>query len=241
MNKKQILEAIKIVRKNLKKRNFIQSFDLIVNLQGLNLKKPEENVNAFIVFEKKGKKTKIAALVGPELVNKAKEVCEVVIPLEDFSKYSDKKQIKKIAKDIDFFIAQADIMPKIAASFGKILGPMGKMPNPKAGCVVPKAIPSLKPIVEKLANTIRLQTKNEQSVKCVVGLENMKDEEIVDNILKVYDYLVSHLPQEKNNIKNVFLKLTMGKSVIIGEDKNVKKAIPIEKVEKVEENISSSK
>lgn len=230
MNKEQVLEAVKRARENSKKRKFNQSFDLIINLKNLNLKKPEENLNAFVVLKKKGKKCKIGALVGPELVNKAKEVCDTVISVEEFPKYATK--IKKLAKKIDFFIAQADLMPKIAGSFGKTLGQMGKMPNPKAGCVVPKAIPSLKPVVDKLSNTVRLQTKNEQIVKSLVGVESMTDEEISSNIIQIYDYLSQNLPQDKNNISNAFLKLTMGKSVIIGEEikKTIKK--PAEKSEK---------
>lgn len=223
MDKNQILNALKLARKNSKKRKFDQSVDLIVNLKGLNLKKPEENVNDFLILKKKGKKCTFGCLIGSELVNKAKEVCDVVISVNDFPAYTDK--IKKLAKGIDFFIAQADLMPKVAANFGKILGPMGKMPNPKAGCVVPKTIPLLKPVIEKLSNTVRLQTKSEQIVKCIVGVESMNDEEIADNVIQIYDYLITHLPQEKNNIKSLFLKLTMGKSVLIGgENGNKDKA-----------------
>ena len=40
----------------------------------------------------------------------------------------------------------------------------------------------------------------------------MKDEDIADNAYNVYEQLIHHLPNEKHNIKSVFLKLTMGKS-----------------------------
>ncbi|MBU4501171.1 MAG: 50S ribosomal protein L1, partial [Nanoarchaeota archaeon] len=68
MNKKDILNAIKNAREASKKRKFSQTFDLVVNLHKLNLKKPEENVNAFVVLPQgKGKKVKVCALVDKEL------------------------------------------------------------------------------------------------------------------------------------------------------------------------------
>ena len=41
----------------------------------------------------------------------------------------------------------------------------------------------------------------------------MKDEEIIDNIMTVYDALLSHLPAHLNNYKKGFLKLTMSSAV----------------------------
>ena len=216
MNDKEVLEALEKLRKISKKRNFNQSIDIVITLKNLNLKKPEENINTFISLpHSKGKKARICALVGKELAPKAKEVCDNIILKEDFSKY-DKKAIKKLAKDIDFFIAQADIIGAIATAFGKILGPIGKMPNPKAGCIIPPGIADLKPLITQLDKTIKLETKNELAVKTVVGSENMKDEEIKDNIIAVYNSLLHSLPQEQNNVKDVLIKFTMSKSIKIG-------------------------
>lgn len=216
MDKNKLLEVVKKAR-NVKKK-FKQKFDLVVNLRNLNLKKPEENVNSFLTLPYyPGKKIKTCALIADELSTKAKAVCDEVIHKNDFDKYKDKKAIKKFAKKCDYVIAQANLMVDIAKVFGKVLGPMGKMPNPKSGCVVPPTA-ELKPLVEKLNKTARLQTKNELIIKVLVGNEDMKDEEIVENILFLYNQLLHLLPQEKNNVRNVFLKLTMGKPV---EVKNV--------------------
>jgi ribosomal protein L1 len=46
----------------------------------------------------------------------------------------------------------------------------------------------------------------------------MKDEDIAENILSFYNTILSLLPQEKNNIKNIFLKLTMSKPLLIGDE-----------------------
>jgi large subunit ribosomal protein L1 len=217
MNKNNILNIIKKVRENSKKRKFNQTFDLIINLKNLNLKKPEENINSFITLPYgRGKKVKVCGLVGLELGNKAKDVCDKVILKDEFEKL-DKKDIKSLAREYNFFIAQVNLMPDIAKHFGKILGSRGKMPSPKAGCVVPINA-ELKPLYEKLQKIVKVETKNEPIVKLAIGNESMKDEEIAENILNFYDTILSLLPQEKNNIKNVFLKLTMGKPILIGDE-----------------------
>ena len=216
MDKNKLIEIIKKTRNT--KRNFKQKFDLIINLKNLNLKKPEENINTFLVLPYRiGKKIKTCIFVDDQLVNKAKNVCDEVIHKDDFSKYKDKKVIKKLAQKYDYFIAQANLMADVASVFGKVLGPKNKMPNPKAGCVVPP-VTELKPLIEKLNKTIKLQTKNELIIKAIVGSEDMKDEEIAENVLFLYNQLLHLLPQEKNNVKNIFIKLTMGKPV---EIKNV--------------------
>ncbi len=222
MNKEDILNTIKSVRDNSPKRKFTQGFDLIINLKDIDIKREDQKVNTFLILPcSLGKKVKTTALVGQELIAKAK-VCDKTVVLDDFKK-QDKKAIKKLAEETDYFIAQANIMPQVAATFGKILGPRGKMPNPKAGCVVPPIIPDLKPTVEKLQKTIKLETKNEPTLKVRIGSESSKDEEIAENILSVYNNILTALPQEKNNIKNMVLKLTMGKPFIIQSKEKEKK------------------
>jgi len=213
MDKKTILEALKKLREKSKKRNFLQSVDLIINLKDLDLKKPEEQIDFFATLHHPtGKKRKVCALVGPELFEEAKANCDKVILSEEFDKYSkDKKLIKKLASEFDFFIAQANIMPKVAAVFGKVLGSRGKMPNPKAGCVVPPKT-SLKPLYEKLQSTIKISAKTSPMVQIFVGKENLKDEDIADNILDCLSQLEAKLPKGKNNIKNIFVKFTMSPS-----------------------------
>jgi large subunit ribosomal protein L1 len=218
MDRKSLIEALKQARTNSPKRNFKQSFDFIVNLRGLDLKKPEQQIEFFMTLKHaKAKKTKVCALVGAELVDEAKTVCDFTIVQDDFQKYAqDKKATKKLAEQYDYFIAQANIMPKVAAAFGRVLGPRGKMPNPKSGCIVPPKF-NLKPLYEKLQNTIKISAKTSLIVQTVVGSEDRKDDEIADNILAIYDQVVHHLPNDKNNIKSMYVKMTMGKAVDIGE------------------------
>jgi len=184
----------------------------------------------------KGKKTKVCALVGPELSAQAKEVCDFVVEHDDFPKYAkDKKLIKKLANGYDFFIAQANLMAEVAKTFGRVFGPKGKMPNPKAGCVVPPTA-NLKPLYEKLQTTVRISAKTTPSIQVIVGNEEMKDEEVLDNIMTVFNQVIHHLPAEKNNVRNIYLKLTMGKAMKVGEKEEDAK-----KEEKADEKKEASK
>ncbi len=219
MNKKNFIEAIQAL-KTLPKREFKQKYDLIINLKQLDLKKPEEQVELWVKLPfDKGKKTRIGALVGPELTAQAKESCDIVITQDQFLQYSpDKKKVKKIAKEHDYFIAQANIMADVAKHFGRVLGPRGKMPNPKAGCVVPPNA-NIKLLAENLRKTIKVSAKTQPSIKVMVGSEEMADEQVAENIMAVYSNVLHKLPQESANIKSVMLKLTMSKPLKINEDK----------------------
>ncbi|MBI2656411.1 50S ribosomal protein L1 [Candidatus Woesearchaeota archaeon] len=217
MDKEQIQAAIAKAKDFSEKRNFKQSFDLIINLKGLDLKKPEHQVDAFVTLpHSRGKKVKVCALVGAELEQQAKGICDSVIVSDNFDKYNDKKISRKIANSFDFFIAQANIMPKVATVFGRVFGPRGKMPNPKSGCIVPPNA-NLNPLYEKLQRTVRTSVKSAPLIQCAIGTEDMNANDIAENALTIYNSLLPLLPNEKHNIKDIYIKLTMGKPVKVGE------------------------
>jgi large subunit ribosomal protein L1 len=213
MEKELIIQALKDITKDQANRNFKQSVDLIINLQSLDLKKPEHQVEFFVNLQNgKGKLNKICALVGPELKDEAAKVFDKTIEADQFDKYAaDKKAQKKLSEEFDFFVAQANIMAKVASAFGRVLGPRGKMPNPKAGCVVPPKA-QLKPVYDKLQKTIRVKAKTSLTIQVPIGSEDMDDSKLIDNYFNIYNTLVNLLPLHENNIKSVFMKLTMGHS-----------------------------
>lgn len=216
MEEKDVLEAIKQLKESSKKRNFAQTFDLIINTKGLDLKKTENHIDLYVLLHNGiGKPMKICALVGPELMDEAKKVCDKAIMQDEFETYAkDKKLVKKLAEEHAYFIAQANIMTKVASAFGKVLGPKKKMPNPKAGCVVPPKA-NLKPLYDKLQKTVRISLKEIPFVQTVVGNEKMPDKEVADNVLTICNQLLHQLPNERNNIKAITLKLTMSKPLKI--------------------------
>lgn len=212
MDKKSILKALKDVRESAKERKFKQTFEFTVNLKDLNLKNPDEQVEFFTTIPHPFKTLKVCAIVAGELEEEAKKVCDFVITTSDLDKYKDKKIAKKLAVKYDYFVAQANVMGKIAGVFGRVFGPRGKMPNPKAGCVVPPKT-SLQPLYDRLQKTIKCSARKFPVMQLSVGTEEMKDEDIAENILYFYDQIIHHLPKEQHNYKNSLVKLTMGKPV----------------------------
>ncbi|MBW3010682.1 50S ribosomal protein L1 [Candidatus Woesearchaeota archaeon] len=210
MEIKEIQAAIKKARDASKKRKFNQTFDLVVNLKSIDMKK--NRVEFFTdLHHERGKQVKVCALVGPELLDQAKKTCDHAVSSEEFADL-DKKKIKELAKAYDFFIAQATIMPKIAQTFGRVFGPLGKMPNPKAGCVVPPNA-NLKPLYDKLQRMVKVSALKQPVVQCAIGTEALDDKILADNYLTVYKALLNNLPNRENNIKTGFLKLTMGPAI----------------------------
>jgi large subunit ribosomal protein L1 len=214
MEKQHAIDVLKQAKEAGQGRKFTQSVDMIINLKDLDFKKPENQVDFYITLHHtNGRKVRVCALCGPELRDEAKAHCDTMINVEDFAEYQkDKKKLKKLADDHEYFIAQANIMAQVATAFGRVLGPRGKMPNPKAGCVVPPKA-ALKPIVERLQKTVRVTAKKDPVIHLLVGKEDMQDEVLGDNISFIFTQVRTHLPQEANNIKNAVLKLSMGKPV----------------------------
>ncbi len=199
--KEELKKALAELRKD-KERKFDQTVDLIINLQKFDVKKTP--INLFIAVPNKIKDKKIGAFL--EAKNKNVET----ITQEEFKKYSDKKEIKKLVNKFDFFIAQSSLMPKVATTFGRVLGPAGKMPSPQIGIIINADDKSINQVKEKINNSIKIKVK-EASIKLPIGKQSMKDEGIIENIITVYNAIIKVMPRDKENIKNIELKFTMSK------------------------------
>jgi large subunit ribosomal protein L1 len=206
-------ESLKKAREG-KQRNFSQSFELIVNLRDLDLKKPEHQVEFYFRLPKAtARKKKVCALVDADMVGEAKANCDGFVPLDDFQRFAtDKKRLRKLAAEYDYFLAQATVMPKVAAAFGRVLGPKGKMPNPKAGMIFPPKA-ALKPLCERFRNTVKVSGRKAPILQCLVGTSEMKDEDVAENCAALHEQLVHALPAEAANIRSMYIKMTMGKPV----------------------------
>ncbi|HLC77924.1 MAG TPA: hypothetical protein VJH92_02270, partial [Candidatus Nanoarchaeia archaeon] len=198
-------KALEELRKT-EERKFNQTVDLIINLQKFNIKK--DTVNAVISLPYIIKNKKIAAFL------ETKNTGVDTITQDDFKKYSDKKELKKLVNSYDFFIAQASIMPKVATVFGKILGPAGKMPSPQLGIIMDTNERAITELKDKVNKSVKIKTK-EPSIKLAIGKQSMKDQEIIDNIMAVYNTILKALTKGKENIKNIEIKFTMTKPIKI--------------------------
>ncbi len=185
-----------------KERKFDQTVDLIVNLQKFDVKK--NNLNLFVNVPHKVKDKKIAGFL--EIKNKD---VETITP-DEFKKYSDKSKMKHLVSTYDFFIAQASLMPNVATNFGRVLGPTGKMPSPQLGIILNADEKTINELKNKINTSIKIKVK-EPSIKIPIGKQSMKDEDIIENVMSVYNLLLKTLPRNKENIKNIEIKFTMTK------------------------------
>jgi len=204
MEEEKFLKAIKELRKTDKKRNFDQTVDLIVNLKNFNLKK--DGFNVFVQVPNKVKDKRVAGFF-----EKKSELLDT-IKKDDFPKFKEKKDLKKLLKNYDFFIANAKLMPLIATSFGRVLGPAGKMPNPQLGILPNENSESIKSVLDKINSTVRIRVK-EPSIKVGVGKQSLSDEQLLKNLLIVYRKIINNLPKKMENVKSVLIKLSMDKPI----------------------------
>lgn len=202
----KFLEAVKKLRElgKDKERKFDQTVDLIVNLKEFDVRK--EAFSIFVQVPNKVKDKKIAGFFE----NDSKLID--VIKRDDFGKYKEKKDIKKLVKSYDFFIANAKLMPSVATAFGRVLGPVNKMPNPQLGILPSEDENVVKGLIDKINLNVRVKVK-EPSIKVGVAKVSLDDDKIVENILVVYNKILETLPKKFDNVRNVKIKLTMGKPV----------------------------
>ncbi len=204
-NEQKFLEAVKKLKEESKKeRKFDETIDLIVNLKDFDVRK-----QAFNVFASVPNKIKDKKIAG--FFEKDSSVV-TAIKKDDFVKYKEKKDIKKLVKSYDFFIANAKLMPAVATSFGRILGPVGKMPSPQLGILPNEEEPMVKGIVDRVNKSVRIIVK-QPSIKVGVAKISLEDDKVVDNLAAVYGKIIESLPKGIDNVKNIKIKSTMGKPV----------------------------
>ena len=118
--------------------------------------------------------------------------------------------MKHLVSTYDFFIAQASLMTNVATNFGRVLGPTGKMPSPQLGIILNADEKTINELKNKINTSIKIKVK-EPSIKIPIGKQSMKDEDIIENVMSVYNLLLKTLPRNKENIKNIEIKFTMTK------------------------------
>jgi large subunit ribosomal protein L1 len=210
LDTKTILNAVKEAKSNSEKRNFVQSIELVINLQDIDPKKPESKIQELIELPyPPGKENKVCVVASGEMALKAKKAgVDLVVERGDLDALmGDKKKQKELAKTYDFFIAEAPLMPIVGRSLGATLGPTGKMPTP----IPPTA--DIADHIKKQRKMVLVRLRGQPVLQCRVGNENMPDEEIAQNVQTVIRRIEGKLKRGTKNIRSINLKTTMGPPV----------------------------
>jgi large subunit ribosomal protein L1 len=174
------------------------------------MKKPEGRIQERIELPHSvGKEINVCVIATGGMALKAKKAGASLV-LEKAALEAlvgDKKKQKDLAKNYDLFIAEAPLMPLVGKSLGASLGPRGKMPTP----VPPNA--DIKEQIEKHQKMVLLRMRGQPVLQCRIGNEEMKDEEIAENVQAVVRRIEAKLKRGIKNFRSVYLKTSMGSSV----------------------------
>jgi large subunit ribosomal protein L1 len=204
--------AVEVVTEALGKateRKFPETVELSINLKDLDLTVPKNRLEDEVPLPKgRGKTVKVAVFGSPELCQKVRSVADLVVPANELDEFAkDKKNVKKVVGEIDFFLAEAPLMPTIGKRLGVVLGPRGKMPRP----VPPGSDPTN--LVNALKRSIRIRSKGNRTFHAPVGTRGMPPEEIAQNVDAVLTRIMGKLERGRTNIESVYVKTTMGPAV----------------------------
>jgi large subunit ribosomal protein L1 len=195
----KVADAIVFLKENTKKRNFSQSFDLIFNLKNIDLRKPENKFSKDISLPHgRGKDVKIGVI---------SDRIKDAITKNDIDGFS-KKETKKLVRQYDFFLCEVPLMPFVGKKLGRFLAPIGKMPSP-----IPPNIPNIAPVIESKKKATRIRLRDAPTIQVIAGSEGMDSNHVEENINFVIGEVEKNLPKGKNQIRNVYLKMTMGKAI----------------------------
>jgi large subunit ribosomal protein L1 len=202
---------IKEAKEKGKGRNFRQTIDVTFNLKEFDIKDQKNRVNEDVLLPNgRGKDVRICVIAGGDMALRAKELGAGVLNRQDLDSISqDKKQVKAIAAEYDYFIAQVDMMSLVGRSLGSVLGPRGKMPKP----VPPNA--SIDALIERLSKTVTIRTQRDQPIiNSSIGTEAMEDGDLAENLRSLVEAVERSLPRAEQNIDSIVVKTTMGPPVL---------------------------
>ncbi|PKL60060.1 MAG: 50S ribosomal protein L1, partial [Methanomicrobiales archaeon HGW-Methanomicrobiales-4] len=117
------------------------------------------------------------------------------------------REARKVASEYRFFLAETTVMALVGRWLGPRLGPRGKMPQPIPGGV------DIRPIVERLRNSVKVRTKDKMAFSLKVGTTAMSDNQIADNIDAVLKRILDRLESGEFQVRSVYVKTTMGPAV----------------------------
>jgi len=204
--------AIEVVTETLQKgeeRAFPETVEVAINVKDLDLSVPKNRIEDEVPLPNgRGRNVRVALFGTPEMCQKANGVADIaMVPAQLEELMKDKKAAKKLVEEVDFFLAEAPLMPTIGKRLGVVLGPRGKMPRP----VPPGGDPTN--LINALKRSVRVRSKGNRTFHAPVGTRTMPPEQIAQNVDALLARIVAKLERGRNNIESVYVKTTMGPAV----------------------------
>ena len=202
-----VVEGFALI-KSLTGPKFDEAVDVAVRI-GIDAKKTDQLVRGSVSLPKgTGKSVKIAVFAEGE---KAKDALAAGADFVGSADLADK--IEKGFTDFDMTIASPDMM-KYVGKLGKVLGPQGKMPSPKAGTVTPNVAAAVR---EFKAGKIEFRTDAGANVHVAIGKKSFGAEDLAANLLAFLDHLRTLRPSQAKGefIRKVVVSTSMGPGIAL--------------------------
>ncbi|HMF34005.1 MAG TPA: hypothetical protein VKK79_21450 [Candidatus Lokiarchaeia archaeon] len=205
--------------KNDKVRKFNESVEMIVNLKELDLKDPTNRFSLeFLLPYPITDTVKACIIADGDTLMHAKEMGYDTLDKEwlQNAKQLEKKVIKRLCKKYKYFIARADMMRFVAPALGRYLAPVNKMPIPQPnGFSIITPNQDLQEAIDKFKSVTRIIIKKAPVIQTKFGTKLMAPNELEENGLAMFRFLVQKLPRGQDNIRSIIIKTTMGQPVNI--------------------------
>src|ERR1700686_549969 len=198
-------EAVALVR-SLTSAKFDESIEVHVRT-GLNVRHADEQLRGTIALPNGlGKDVKIAVFAQGDKAREAEEAGADVVGAEDLA-----QRIQDGFDDFDVAIATPDLMP-VVGRLGRILGPAGKMPNPKVGTVT---MDVAKAVRESKAGKDEYRTDRNAIVHLVIGKRDFEEQRLLENYAAVIDELIRAKPSAAKGryLRSITFATTMGPGI----------------------------
>jgi large subunit ribosomal protein L1 len=186
---------------------FDQSVELIFSL-GIDPKQADQAIRSSISLPHGiGKSKRVVAFCPDHLADAAKAAGAIKAGGQALVQEIEKENFS----DFDVAISTPDMM-RFVGRLGKVLGPKGLMPSPKAGTVTPDIANAVK---EYAAGKVEFRNDTGGNVHCVVGKVSFDKAKLVDNINAMIGTIRKLKPQTSKGayFKKVVVKATMTPAV----------------------------
>jgi large subunit ribosomal protein L1 len=198
-------EAIALV-KETKRAKFDESVEVHIRT-GLNVRHADEQLRGTVALPNGlGKDVKVAVFAKGDKAKEAEDAGADVVGAEDLA-----ERVQGGFTDFDVAIATPDLMP-VVGRLGRILGPQGKMPNPRVGTVT---MDVAKAVQESKAGKVEYRTDRTANVHLTIGKTSFDDNALLQNYHTLLEEIIRAKPPGAKGryIKSITLASTMGPGV----------------------------